>query len=300
MPFCIGISAIFESSRTVHARTFLAAINHFLNTHDTQGLSFIFEDDDASYEGGRRAAQRLIAKGADIVVGHFSSDAASGALPEYQRLGIPVLLPAATKQQLVGNTANAFRLCPCDNGLMTLLAKHLLQRYPGANVQIDHDSTEHGESLALALASILANSSVGICSSVKHAAAVVYCGRLNNSIRYVNALFNQRGDVPVYLTDDALSSWFIQNTAPLDSLHVVGLSTGNHAQSAYETYYLESLAALQIAKTLSHGGDMLHALHTATFDTVMGGVQFSDGENRMARAALWKIHNQRFIPSTSA
>ncbi|SEO07834.1 ABC transporter substrate-binding protein [Pseudomonas sp. NFACC39-1] len=294
MSFCIGISAIFESFRTVHARTFLAAINHFINTHDTLGLRFVFEDDDASPQGGRRAAQNLIAKGVDVVVGHFSSDAAAGALPLYQASGIPVLLPAATKQDLLEGAAHAFRLCPSDKDLMELLAKNLIMDAPRGNVLIVHDSTEHGKSLARVLTAILAGSSMFVAPTLELAEVVVYCGRLNNSIRYVNSLLNEHRDLPIYLTDDALSNWFIQNTSPLQNLRIVGLVT------AEPTYFQESLAALQIARTLSHCGEMLDALQTATFNTVLGQVQFCNGQNRFAHAALWEIRDQRFIPSTSA
>ncbi|WP_338495622.1 ABC transporter substrate-binding protein [Pseudomonas sp. WP18] len=300
MPFCIGISAIFESTRTVHARTFLAAINHFINTHDTTGLTFIFEDDDASPEGGRRAARRLISRGADVVVGHFSSDAAAGALPLYEAAGIAVLLPAATKQDLVGTLTHAFRLCPSDNDLMTLLARQLLTHGASASVLLTHDSTAHGESLARSLTALLERTTLRLTTSPERADAVVYCGRLNNSIRYVNALPEQLRDRPIYLTDDALSSWFIEQTDALDSLGIVGLATAGVGLSASETYYQESLAALQIASALRHGGPMLDALHTTTFATVMGDVQFRDGENRFTRAALWKVRNQRFVPFTFA
>ncbi|MDO7896183.1 ABC transporter substrate-binding protein [Pseudomonas citrulli] len=300
MPFCIGLSAIFESDRTVHARTFLAAINHFINSHDTRGLTFIFEDDDASPEGGRGAARRLIARGADVVVGHFSSDAASAALPLYASSGIPVLLPAATKQDLVNEVTHAFRLCPSDNDLMTLLARQLLTHASIDSVLLTHDSTEHGESLARSLAALLEPSRLRITSSLDHAAALVYCGRLNNSIRYVNELPERLRDRPLYLTDDALSSWFIEQTAPRDTLGIVGLATAGPGLAAGETYYQESLAALQIARALSHCESLLDALQTTTFDTVMGDVQFRDGENRFTRAALWTVRNRRFIPFTSA
>lgn len=299
MPFCIGVSAIFDSSRTVHARTFLAAVNRFINTHETMGLRFIFEDDDASPEGGRRAARQLIARGADIVVGHFSSDAAGAALPLYEAAGIAVLLPAATKQDLVTGITHAFRLCPSDSNLMGLLARQLLEDDPAASVLITHDSTEHGESLARCLAGILDGSPLRVVSSLDHAEVVVYCGRLNNSIRYVNALPDSHRHRPVYLTDDALSSWFIQHAAPLGNLSIVGLAATDPGLSTCETYYLESLAALQIASALSHCDPPLDALQTKTFNTVIGDVQFCDGENRFARAALWKIRNRRFIPFTS-
>lgn len=300
MPFCIGISAIFESSRTVHARTFLMAVNHFINHHDTHGLTFRFEDDDASYDGGRRAAQRLLDQGAQVIVGHFSSDAAMGALPLYRAVGVPVLLPAATKQDLLGMEPHAFRLCPSDTGLVTLLARRIRDDIPGARLLVAHDSTDHGESLARALISTLAGSNVRLTLTLEQADAVVYCGRLNNSIRYVNTLLNRRRDLRIYLTDDALSSWFIQNTPPSDTLRIVGLATVDPSQALYETYYLESLAAMQIATTLIHCQDRLDTLRTTLFTTVLGDVRFCDGENRYARAALWKIRNQRFVPSTSA
>lgn len=300
MPFCIGISAIFESSRTLHARTFLMAVNHFINHHDTRGLIFRFEDDDASYDGGRRAAQRLLDQGAQVVVGHFSSDAALGALPLYRAAGVPVLLPAATKQDLLGMEPHAFRLCPSDTGLATLLARRIRNDLPGASLLVAHDSTDHGESLARALISMLAGSNVRLTLTLEQADAVVYCGRLNNSIRYVNTLLNRRNDVRIYLTDDALSSWFIQNTPPSDTLRVVGLGSVDPSLAMHETYYLESLAAMQIAATLSHCHDQLDTLRTALFTTALGDVQFCDGENRYAQAALWKIRNQRFVPSTSA
>ncbi len=93
----VGISALFEPQVTRHARTFMRALavarSHF------PGLSqvkFIFRDDGASQETALAVVRYFIQQGVDLVVGHFSSDAALSAAQYYRQAGIPLLTPAAT------------------------------------------------------------------------------------------------------------------------------------------------------------------------------------------------------------
>ncbi|WP_349369153.1 ABC transporter substrate-binding protein [Salinarimonas sp.] len=104
-------------------------------------------DDAAMPAPAREAARRLLAAGVDAVVGHFNSDAAAEAGPLYREAGVPLLLPASTRDGLA-REIGALRLCPTDADQVTALAEALAA--VGA-VALATDATPYAARLVAAL-----------------------------------------------------------------------------------------------------------------------------------------------------
>ncbi|EPM69538.1 hypothetical protein A3SM_28795, partial [Pseudomonas syringae pv. actinidiae ICMP 18886] len=125
----VGVSALFDPADTPHARTFMRALAVARNC--IPGLARVqwhFLDDGANAARGAEVAQHMIDWQADVVVGHFSSDAAIIAAPLYQQAGIALLTPAATIDRLTLEHFNVFRFCPSDRQLAGDLVSWLASR----------------------------------------------------------------------------------------------------------------------------------------------------------------------------
>ncbi|WP_218278153.1 ABC transporter substrate-binding protein, partial [Pseudomonas sp. HMWF006] len=73
-------------------------------------LPLVWADDAADPVAAVDAAHRLLAAGAEVVIGHFNSECARAAGALYRAAGVPLLLPAATAADLC-QSVGAFRLC---------------------------------------------------------------------------------------------------------------------------------------------------------------------------------------------
>ncbi|MFC4160861.1 ABC transporter substrate-binding protein [Chitinimonas lacunae] len=97
----LGLAIALEKDATSHTKTFLQAVDYCrIVIPGLDGISIQIENDQKSVRGGRDAAAKLLKWGAQAVVGHYSSAAALGALPDYFDRGVPVLLPASTAVKL--------------------------------------------------------------------------------------------------------------------------------------------------------------------------------------------------------
>jgi branched-chain amino acid transport system substrate-binding protein len=121
-----------------------------LALHERPGgrtAQLFFDDDAADPVAAREAARRLISAGVEAVVGHYNSDAAAAAGPLYHAAGIPLLLPAATRDGLA-REIGAFRLCATDADQVSALATALA----GTNgFALACDSTQYAARLAAGL-----------------------------------------------------------------------------------------------------------------------------------------------------
>ena len=107
----------------------------------------LIDDDAADPPTACEAAHRLIRAGVEAVVGHFNSDAAAAAGPIYRAAGVPLLLPAATRDGLARDVS-AFRMCPTDADQVRALAAALART---DCVVLASDSTPYAARLAAGL-----------------------------------------------------------------------------------------------------------------------------------------------------
>lgn len=105
----VGVSALFNPADTPRqnflramcvARNFIPALAQ---------VQWHFLDDGANRVRAEQVAEQMVAADVDLVIGHFSSDAAVSAAPVYRQASIPLLTPAATIDCLTQDHHNVFR-----------------------------------------------------------------------------------------------------------------------------------------------------------------------------------------------
>jgi len=307
----VGISAIFDPLVSPHARTFMRALTAARNhLAPLSQVEFLFADDGADPGVARNAARGFIEAGVDLVIGHFSSDAAMGVREIYRDAGRALLAPAATADA-VTRAGAVFRICPPDHGLAQTVLNHCVAQ-GWRRVCVHSDGSLHGGAIADALERSALHHGVTLVEPGS-AAAVIFCGRLLLSVAYLARHLEAAPSCPLILTDDAVSPHIPGLPAGSAPVHAVGFRPAAHYQGANlvcrqhrqlfgsdpETYFVESYAAFEILAALVQSGSatpLAERLATESFSTVLGTVQFKDGENPGAGHAVFALQEAGFYP----
>lgn len=309
----IGAAAFISPNGSVHCNTFVNAVNlaakHFRNMHK-RTVRLLWENDEASYEGGKKAAGSLVRKNIDACVGHYASAAASGALPVYRQSRIPVFLPAATADNLTVDFDTAFRLCRTDSDLARYTCNMITHICQPANVLVEHDQSLHGRSLSLLIQSLLAVSGQ-LAHDHESPSAIVFVGSYQNSIRFLHRCREKYPDCTIFFTDDAVHTdiekdakeWknnlYIAGYAPADWYPGADMLTSEYynTMNVYpSTYFLETYAAMQIALSCCNAPgnkNKLEMIAATGWNTVLGEVRFANRENNCCRFAIWRIDKNK-------
>lgn len=308
----VGVSALFNPADTPHARTFLRALCVARNFMPALSqVQWRFLDDGATALRGAEVARQMVEWKADVVVGHFSSDAAISAAALYRQAAIPLLTPAATIDTLTLENPNAFRFCPSDRQL----AADLLAWLPTQGWRVMHigaDDSAHGRSLAASLSKAARHAGLCQVTDPEKAQVEIFAGRLRASRDHWRARRATGSKRPLVFTDDAMSPQIgSAQDGDLDS-YVVGFgepdartcpSHARHCQlfgSAAPTYYRESLLMFHVLEQLATSpwrkAGLSHALNHTTFDTPLGQVGFDQGECRGTFSRIWRIGPTGLIP----
>ncbi len=278
-----------------------------LHDHPLYNPELIWANDDATLEGGFAAATYLRNCEVAIVIGHYASAAARGALPVYREAGIPLLLPAATADRLTNDYSNAFRLCSNDTKLAKYIYKYLLPLYQNAKIAILEDGSVHGRSLSQKLGAWFEG--IATAGIEKDTAAVIFTGSYANSIQFVQQCRQQGHSQPVYLTDDAVHTDIIKDLGHnAGDIFVFGYADAScyfaakavnakyHAlyKTGPQTYFIQTYAAMQIALACSaergFGRTKIERLNTGTWETVLGETNFVNQECPIAMFSLWQAN----------
>ncbi|NVL56145.1 amino acid ABC transporter substrate-binding protein, partial [Pseudomonas syringae pv. actinidiae] len=177
----VGVSALFDPADTPHARTFMRALAVARNC--IPGLARVqwhFLDDGANAARGAEVAQHMIDWQADVVVGHFSSDAAIIAAPLYQQAGIALLTPAATIDRLTLEHFNVFRFCP-RIGNWRVIWSVGWRLASGSACTCRLMTARMGQALAVAIGAALAHAGLQRVNEREYAHVEVFAGRLKAS-----------------------------------------------------------------------------------------------------------------------
>jgi branched-chain amino acid transport system substrate-binding protein len=312
----LGICAALDVGTTLHARSFLRGV--YLSSHlfgNVRRARHLYFDDGANAAGGRAAAQRFIEAGVDAVIGHFASESAAAVVETYAQAQIPLILPASTCAALTEDGSTTFRICASDR----VLAKRLLAfaSCQGlGKLALFADPSLHGQRQLQELKDAAANlSTVQIVQDRSQADALVFCGRLKASHRF---LVENRGagcGLPLFFTDDAASNALVSGVERIGTVYVVSFPVASdlpQAQSvdlAYQrifgeqapVYAIETLAAFSLIDMAANGRrGLLNALRFDQFATPAGPISFSNGENDHARVSLWMfegehLHERRLL-----
>lgn len=310
----VGVSALFDPADTPHARTFLRAMCVARNVIPALAqVQWHFLDDGANSARARQVAEHMVAANVDLVIGHFSSDAAVSAAPVYRQAGIALLTPAATIDCLTQDHHNVFRFCPSDRQLARdLLGWIALEGWNAVHISADHSA--HGKALAKCIAQAARDGGIRQTDERELAQVEVFAGRLRSSREHWQQRRAEGSRRPLVLTDDAASPHLGNAAADDCPTWVIGFGNaeneaqpcpgtlqhralfGAAAETAPETYYRESLLLFHVLGVLAgrdrRRAELLHALNHTTFNTPMGDVSFDQGERRGAFNNLWRVGPQ--------
>jgi hypothetical protein len=310
----VGVSALFDPADTPHARTFMCALATARNSIPALAqVQWHFLDDGAHRERGAEVAREMVQWGADIIVGHFSSDAALGAVPIYRAAGIALLTPAATLDRLTLDHHNVFRFCPSDRQLAKDLLRFIGQR-GWQSLHIDADESAHGQALAQAIAAAASQTGLAQLATRDQAEVEIFAGRLRSSREHWQARRTAGSQRPLILTDDAASPYL--GVAASDDPHtwVIGFGVAGQGSAACpatlfhqalfdglpQTYYRESLLLFHVLGQLAGRGlrrtRLLDALNHSTWRTPLGDVGFDQGECRGACNRVWHLTPDGLLP----
>ncbi len=113
-------------------------------------IELLQQDDQCKPELGTNAATKLIADGAQIIMGHTCSGATKAALPIYNDKKIIAISPSATSPDLTqeGKYPYFFRTTPSDDAQARLGADFALQALGAKKIAILHDKGDYGKGYA--------------------------------------------------------------------------------------------------------------------------------------------------------
>jgi ABC-type branched-subunit amino acid transport system substrate-binding protein len=308
----LGAAAHLTGGESIHRVTFVRALA--MGCADTAArhgrlLQFCLAADYAAPDGARRAAAWLVGQGVAGVVGHYASAAADAAAARYARHRIPLLLPAATADDLTARHPTVFRLCGRDSGLAATMARDMRRRFGLGRLALFHDGSRHGESLSLALRRECARQRrLDVSNDLERAGAAVFVGDFQRSVEFVAGLRRRGWSRPILLTDDAVHPALGERLrGDTRQVYVYGFEptswcpAGADVCARYRArwgadpgaYFLPTYAAIEIFAELAAArierADLVGELAARRWQTVLGDVRFVAREADRAGYALWRF-----------
>jgi ABC-type branched-subunit amino acid transport system substrate-binding protein len=319
----LGVSANLDPGGSVHRAAFERAVRWAAGDEGVDPDGFLWISDHASPEGGAEAARRLCAEGAGCVVGHFASGAARAALPVYAAARMPLLLPAATADDLVTPDGLAFRVCPPDRILASSLVRDL--RADGiSSLAPLSDGSAHGQAMIARVSEAAALCGMRVVGQAE-ADALLFSGLFKASAAFVRERRAAGDRRLLVLTDDAVhpdlpAACGAGAGGEADGPEVAPLAVYGFAPSEWNplaaglverhrrevggppgTYFLETYAAVRIALGALAGArdraEVAGRLTGGTWPTVLGELatarREAGGEGRHAR---WEAAGAALVP----
>jgi branched-chain amino acid transport system substrate-binding protein len=114
-----------------------------------QRLVLVVGDDASDMRQAEAVANKLVADGVLLVIGHRSSDMTRVSAPIYAAAGVIQITPSSTNPALTEQGIETFfRVCGRDDQQGTLAANYLHEHWAGKSIGIVHDKSTYGQGLA--------------------------------------------------------------------------------------------------------------------------------------------------------
>jgi branched-chain amino acid transport system substrate-binding protein len=114
-----------------------------------QKITLSIGDDVSDPKQGVSVANKFVADGVKLVVGHFNSGVTMPASEVYAENGIVMVSPSATNPKITERGLwNVFRTCGRDDQQGAVAAKYIVDSLKGKKVAVVHDKTTYGQGLA--------------------------------------------------------------------------------------------------------------------------------------------------------
>ncbi|RWB54768.1 branched-chain amino acid ABC transporter substrate-binding protein [Mesorhizobium sp.] len=293
-----------------------------------QKVRLISVDDFCDPEQAVAAAQKLVADGVVLVVGHYCSGASIPASKVYAEAGVVEISPGSTNPQLTEQgRSNVFRTIGRDDAQGFIAGNYLADRWGDKKIAILHDNSTYGKGLADETRKQL--NKRGVTEAVYDAYApgkddysaevaalqaagvsALYLGGYHADVALIARAAHDRGYTVQLISGDALATEefaLIAGSAAEGTLFTFPADPRRNAGAAaiveqfraenFEPagYTLLSYCAVQVwAQAVAKAGSLepkavIATLHEQQFDTVIGQVDFDDKGDLTRQSWVWYV-----------
>jgi branched-chain amino acid transport system substrate-binding protein len=291
-----------------------------------QRLTLIVGDDASDARQAEAVADKLVADGVSLVIGHRASDMTKAAADIYAAAGVIQITPSSTNPALTEQGINTFfRVCGRDDQQAILVADYLHQQWAGKAIGIIHDDSSYGMGLAqqtrerlraLGSREKLFRSFVPgqldygeLLKEVKsQGIEVLYTGTYSSESALIVRQARDAGLDFQLISGDALHNsdfWLIAGSAGIGAQFTFDVDprTRREAYSIVqrfravgyepEGYTIHTYAALQIwVQAVAKAGtldsrEVAKVMHQQSFDTVLGTLSFDEKGDLTQHAYAW-------------
>ena len=291
-----------------------------------QQLTLIVGDDASDARQAEAVADKLIADGVALVIGHRTSDMTKAAAHIYAAAGVIQITPSSTNPALTEQGIKTFfRVCGRDDQQTILAADYLHQNWAGKSIGIIHDNSSYGMGLAQqtrqrlhALGTrekLFRSFEPGqldygeLLAEVKRQGIeVLYTGTYSSESALIVRQARDAGLDFQLVSADALHNsdfWLIAGKAGIGARFTFDIDprTRREAYSIVqhfravgyepEGYTIHTYAALQVwAQAVEKAGtvdsqEVAKVMHQQSFDTVLGNLSFDEKGDLTQHAFAW-------------
>jgi branched-chain amino acid transport system substrate-binding protein len=293
-----------------------------------QRLVLVVGDDASDMRQAEAVANKLVADGVSLVIGHRSSDMTRVSAPIYAAAGVIQITPSSTNPALTEQgIATFFRVCGRDDQQGTLAADYLHEHWAGKAIGIVHDNSSYGQGLAqqtrdrlLALGTSTALFGGFDPGQLDYGELLDEVKRLGLNVLYTGAYSAESALIVRQARDAGLDFQLVSG----DALHNsdFGLIAGDAANGARftfdvdprtrpaaksivqrfravdyepEGYTIHTYAALQVwAQAVEAAGSVdanavVEVMRRQQFDTVLGSLSFDDKGDLTQHDYAWYL-----------
>ncbi len=293
-----------------------------------QPVRLITVDDFCDPEQAVAAAEKLVADGVVLVVGHYCSGASIPASKIYEAAGVLQISPGSTNPLLTEQgRSNVFRVIGRDDAQGIVAGNYLADHWSDKKIAILHDGTMYGKGLAdetrkqlnkrgvtealyRAYAPAKNDYSAEIAALKIAGVAVAYVGGYHAEVALIVRGARDRGNKVQLISGDALATEefaLIAGPAAEGTLFTFSADPRRNPQAApaverfraenFEPagYTLLSYGAVQAwAQAVKEAGsldlrEVITSLRTHQFDTVLGRIDFDDKGDLTVQSWVWYI-----------
>ncbi len=291
-----------------------------------ESLKLVVGDDASDAQQAKAVANKLVADGVVLVIGHRSSDMTGAASPIYARAGVIQITPSSTNPGLTERGFDGFfRVCGRDD-VQAVLASEYLQKFWGSkSIGIIHDNSTYWHGLAQHTRDRLNRGGVqevlfrefqpgrldygDLLEQIKlHEVDVLYIGGYSaESALIVRQARDAKMDFQL-VSGDALHNsdfWLVAGEAGIGSMFTFDIDPRTRPESlslvqrfradGYEPegYTLHTYAAIQVwAAAVEKAGSFARdsvagVMHESEFDTVLGKISFDQKGDLVEHSYTW-------------
>ncbi|CAK0741258.1 L-leucine/L-phenylalanine ABC transporter periplasmic binding protein [uncultured Gammaproteobacteria bacterium] len=297
-------------------------------------LVLLVGDDACDPKQAVAVANKLVQDGAKVVIGHFCSSTSIPASKVYAEENVIQITPASTNPTFTENgLGNVFRICGRDDQQGKIAGQYLAKEFRGKKIVIINDKTAYGKGLADETRKVL--NAAGVTEVLfetytkgekDFTALVTKMKQVGVDVVYVGGYYAEGGLIARQLRDQGIKAqiisgdafvtneyWAVTGSAGEGTMMTFGPDPRRQASAASavakfraagiepEGYTLYSYAAVQVfaqAVTKVGGTDTAKVqkqLHSGTFQTVLGDLNFDVKGDVMSPAYVWyKWHDGKY------